>query len=124
MFGQNYGCSHLIVGRDHAGVGEYDGPFDAHHIFDQIPDRALELEPLKLDWTFYCGRCDGVASMRMCPHDSDERLLLSGTMLRKMLSAGERVREQFTRPEVLEILAEYYSRLDDGVEIALHRYAK
>ncbi|MGH7821330.1 MAG: sulfate adenylyltransferase, partial [Candidatus Binatia bacterium] len=77
VFRQNYGCSHLIVGRDHAGVGDYYGPFDAQRIFDEIPEGSLEIQPLKIDWTFYCSKCDGLASLRTCPHGKDERLLLS-----------------------------------------------
>ena len=126
LFRQNYGCSHLIVGRDHAGVGDYYGAFDAHRIFDEIPRGSLELQALKIDWTFYCHKCDGVASLRTCPHDESERLLLSGTMLRKMLSADEPVPDHFSRPEVLAILKEYYSKIDEDekVEIELHNYAE
>ena len=124
VFRQNYGCSHLIVGRDHAGVGEYYGPFDAHHIFDEIPRDALEIQPLKIDWTFYCARCDGVASMKTCPHGKDDRLLVSGTMLRKWLSKGEEVPDHFSRPEVVTILKEYYASLEEKVDIQLHKYAE
>ncbi len=124
VFRQNFGCSHLIVGRDHAGVGEYYGPFDAHHIFDEIPEDALEIRPLKIDWTFYCARCDGVASMKTCPHGKEDRLLVSGTMLRKWLSSGEDVPDHFSRPEVLAILKEYYRTLEDRVEVKLHKYAE
>ncbi len=124
VFRQNYGCSHLIVGRDHAGVGEYYGPFDAHGIFDEIPKDSLELQPLKIDWTFYCRKCDGVASMRTCPHGIEDRLLLSGTMLRKMLSGEEEVPDHFSRPEVLATLRDYYSKLDEKVEVKLHKYAE
>ena len=85
VFRQNYGCSHLIVGRDHAGVGDYYGPFDAQQIFDKIPEGSLELEPLNIDWTFHCYKCGGMASMRTCPHGKDDRLLLSGTMVRQDL---------------------------------------
>jgi sulfate adenylyltransferase len=90
LFRQNYGCSHLIVGRDHAGVGDYYGPFDAHHIFDEIPKDALETKPLKIDWTFWCNKCGGMASMKTCPHEAGDRLLLSGTKLRKALSEKAR----------------------------------
>jgi sulfate adenylyltransferase len=124
VFRQNYGCTHLLVGRDHAGVGEYYGPFDAHHIFDEIPKDALELKPLKIDWTFYCTKCDGMASMRTCPHGKEDRLLLSGTKLRKMLSEGEEVPDHFSRQEVLEILREYYAGLEEKVEVKLHKYAE
>ncbi|CAK0752411.1 Sulfate adenylyltransferase [Gammaproteobacteria bacterium] len=121
LFRQNYGCSHLIVGRDHAGVGSYYGPFDAHHIFDEIPKDALETKPLKIDWTFWCYRCGGMASMRTCPHDDKERLLLSGTKLRKALSEGGDVPTEFSRPEVLSILREYYASLQshEKVEVKL-----
>ncbi len=121
LFRQNYGCSHLIVGRDHAGVGDYYGPFDAHHIFDEIPADALETQPMKIDWTFWCDKCDGMSSMKTCPHDAADRMLLSGTKLRKALSEGEPVSEKFSRPEVLKILREYYASLkdDEKVEIKL-----
>ncbi len=124
LFRQNYGCSHLIVGRDHAGVGDYYGPFDAHHIFDEIPKDALETQPLKIDWTFYCFKCDGMASMRTCPHGKDDRMILSGTKLRKMLSENEEVPDHFSRPEVLEILKKYYSGLTEKVEVKMHKYAE
>ena len=124
VFRQNYGCSHLIVGRDHAGVGEYYGPFDAHRIFDEIPKDSLELQPLKIDWTFYCRKCDGVVSMKTCPHDKEDRLLISGTMLRKMLSGEEEVPDHFSRPEVVAILRDYYSKLDGKVDIKRHKYAE
>ncbi len=111
LFRQNYGCSHLIVGRDHAGVGSYYGPFDAHRIFDEIPAGALETQALRLDLTFWCYRCGGMASNRTCPHGDADRLQVSGTQLRNWLSAGEPVPTEFSRPEVLEILREYYARL-------------
>ena len=123
VFRQNFGCSHLLVGRDHAGVGNYYGPFDAHHIFDQIPKGSLELKPLKIDWTFHCFKCGGMASARTCPHGKDDRLLLSGTMLRKQLSEGAAIAPEFSRPEVLKILQEYYQGLEKKVEIKLHRGA-
>jgi len=121
LFRQNYGCSHLIVGRDHAGVGDYYGPFDAHHIFDEIPKDALETQALKIDWTFWCYKCGGMASMKTCPHDAEDRLLLSGTKLRKALSEGSEVPDNFSRPEVLKILREYYASLADHekVEVTL-----
>ena len=99
LFRQNYGCSHQIVGRDHAGVGSYYGPFDAHHIFDQIPQDALETQALKIDWTFWCYKCGGMASARTCPHDDADRLLVSGTKLRKWLSEGAEVPAEFSRAE-------------------------
>lgn len=121
LFRQNYGCSHLIVGRDHAGVGDYYGPFDAHHIFDEIPKDALETKPLKIDWTFWCYECGGMASARTCPHEPKDRLLLSGTKLRKALSENEDVAAEFSRPEVLKVLREYYATIkdDEKVEVKL-----
>ncbi len=112
LFRQNYGCSHQIVGRDHAGVGSYYGPFDAHHIFDQIPKNALQTQALKIDVAFWCYKCGGMASGRTCPHDAADRLQVSGTGLRKALSEGAEVPPEFSRPEVLAVLREYYAGLD------------
>ena len=112
VFRQNYGCSHLIVGRDHAGVGSYYGPFEAHHIFDEIPEGALQTQPLKIDVAFWCYKCGGMASGRTCPHDDADRLQVSGTQFRKSLSAGADVPPEFSRPEVVEILRAYYAELD------------
>jgi sulfate adenylyltransferase len=135
VFRQNYGCSHLIVGRDHAGVGDYYGPFDAQKIFHEIPADALELKPLPLDWTFYCYDCGTMASMKTCPHESKatiddngqyqggSRLLLSGTMLRKLMSEGKPVPKEFSKPEVVAILKQYYDSLEDKVEVKLHGHA-
>ena len=123
LFRQNFGCSHLIVGRDHAGVGEYYGPFDAQKIFDTIPADALETKPLKIDWTFYCHKCDGMASMRTCCHGKDDRLMLSGTMLRKMLSENMEVPDHFSRVEVLKVLRKYYAGLTEKVEVKVHGFA-
>jgi sulfate adenylyltransferase len=123
VFRQNYGCSHLIVGRDHAGVGDYYGPFDAHGIFSEIPTGSLVLQPLKMDWTFFCYKCGSMASMKTCPHSKEDRLLLSGTMLRKTLSEGGEIPKEFSKPEVLEILGDYYANLAEKVEIKLHRGA-
>jgi len=123
VFRQNFGCSHLIVGRDHAGVGDYYGPFDAQKIFDEIPEGSLVIKPLKIDWTFYCYKCGGMASMRTCPHGAEDRLLLSGTMVRKTLSEGGELPPEFSRPEVVKILKDYYQGLEEKVEIKLHGYA-
>ena len=123
IFRQNYGCTHLIVGRDHAGVGNYYGPFDAQKIFYEIPPDALLLKPLPIDWTFWCYKCGGMASMKTCPHKKEDRLFLSGTALRKALSEGKEVPAEFSRPEVLAILREYYSKLDEKVEIKMHQFA-
>jgi len=109
LFRQNYGCSHLIVGRDHAGVGKYYGPFDAHRIFDEIPPGSLQTRPLKMDVTFWCYRCHGMASGRTCPHDAKDQLQVSGTQLRKWLEEGAPVPPEFSRPEVLQVLRAYYA---------------
>ena len=114
IFRQNYGCSHLIVGRDHAGVGNYYGPFDAQNIFDRLPAGALRIAPLKIDWTFWCHACEGMASTKTCPHDPKSRVLISGTKLRSMLAAGEMPPKEFTRPEIAQILMDYYRSLDKG----------
>ena len=116
LFRQNYGCSHLIVGRDHAGVGDYYGPFDAHNIFDEIND-GLVTQPLKIDWTFWCNKCAGMSSMKTCPHSHEDRLLLSGSKLRHLLSENLDVPENFSRPEVLEILRKYYSGLKGSEKV-------
>ena len=112
LFRQNYGCSHLVVGRDHAGVGSYYGPFDAHRIFDEIPAGALETRPLKMDVTFWCYACGGMASGRTCAHEDKDRLQVSGTQLRAWLSQGEEVPPEFSRPEVLEVLRAYYASIE------------
>jgi len=116
LFRQNYGCSHLIVGRDHAGVGDYYGPFDAHNIFDEIND-GLVTQPLKIDWTFWCNKCAGMSSMKTCPHSHEDRLLLSGSKLRHLLSENLDVPDNFSRPEVLEILRKYYSELKGSEKV-------
>ncbi len=125
LFRQNFGCTHMIIGRDHAGVGNYYGAFDAQDIFDELWDGALLCQPLKIDWTFFCYKCEGMASMKTCPHGKEDRLLLSGTMLRKSLSEGMDVPAEFSRTEVLGILRDYYSGLkeEDKVEVKLHKAA-
>ncbi|MFA6571045.1 MAG: sulfate adenylyltransferase [Bacteroidota bacterium] len=118
---QNYGCTHMIIRRDHAGVGNYYGTFEAQNIFDELWGGALLCKPLKIDWTFWCFKCGGMASMKTCPHSKEDRLLLSGTMLRKELLEGLEVPAEFSRPEVLEILREYYAGLDNKIEIKLQK---
>jgi sulfate adenylyltransferase len=108
LFRQNFGCSHLVIGRDHAGVGDYYGPFDAHHIFDTLPAGALITEPLKIDLTFYCYRCASVATNRTCPHGDEDKLTVSGTRLREMFANGETIPPEFSRPEVLAVLQAHY----------------
>lgn len=108
VFRQNFGCSHLVVGRDHAGVGDYYGPHDAHHIFDTLPPGSMRTEPLKIDITFYCYKCNSMATGKTCPHESGERLAISGTRLREMFANGEPIPPEFSRPEVVDVLREYY----------------
>jgi sulfate adenylyltransferase len=111
---QNFGCSHLIVGRDHAGVGDFYGPFDAHDIFDTLWDGALMTQPLKIDITFYCEICDGMATDKTCPHDEEFRINVSGTRQREMLSNGEEISTKFSRPEVVAVLRRYYENSDSS----------
>ncbi len=106
---QNFGCSHLIVGRDHAGVGDFYGPFDAQHIFDTLWEGALETRALKIDITFYCKKCYGMATAKTCPHGEEHRINISGTRQREMLTAGEDIPAEFSRPEVVAVLREYYA---------------
>ncbi len=117
LFRQNYGCTHLIVGRDHAGVGDYYGPFDAQHIFDEIPKDALETKPLKIDWTYWCNACGTMASARTCPHDESQHVKVSGTKLRKLLSENQEVPANFSRPEVLKVLQKYYAALEEHEKV-------
>jgi sulfate adenylyltransferase len=105
---QNFGCSHLIVGRDHAGVGGYYGPYDAQAIFDTLRADDLAIRPLKLDLTFWCYRCAEMASLKTCPHGQEDRLSISGTELRAMLAEGRKPPAEFSRPEVIEILIDFY----------------
>jgi len=108
LFRQNFGCSHLVIGRDHAGVGSYYGPLDAQHIFDTLPAGSLAIQPLKIDVTFFCHKCDGMATARTCPHDAKNRLEISGTRLREMFAKHEKIPDEFSRPEVVAVLQEYY----------------
>ena len=142
LFRQNFGCSHLVVGRDHAGVGDYYGPFDAQDIFDTLEPGSLVIQPLKIDITFYCYKCQGMATgkvcyeqadgrilseaerlvisaevatgkrpPRECPHGKETKLNISGTRLREMFAKHETVPAEFSRPEVVAILQEYYDKL-------------
>ncbi len=108
VFRQNFGCSHLVVGRDHAGVGDYYGPFDAHHVFDTLPEGSLKTLPLKIDITFYCYKCSGMATGKTCPHTDEDRLAISGTRLREMFANGEPIPPEFSRAEVVAVLRDYY----------------
>jgi sulfate adenylyltransferase len=111
VFRQNFGCSHLVVGRDHAGVGDYYGPHDAHHIFDSLPPGSMHTEALRIDITFYCYKCHGMATSKTCPHDAEQRLAISGTRLRDMFAKGEEIPPEFSRTEVVAVLRDYYDSI-------------
>jgi len=123
-FRQNYGVNNMLIGRDHAGVGDFYGLFEAQEIFDRIPvtgDDAKDLlcKPMKIDWTFYCYKCDGMASLRTCNHTKEDRVILSGTKLRKALSEGAEIVDHFGRDEVLTHLRAYYEGLTEKVEVKM-----
>ena len=113
---KNFGCTHFLVGRDHAGVGRYYGPYDAHHLLRSVVGKGLGVEPLFFDEVFYCRRCRSMASRRTCAHPDSEHLTLSGTEVRRRLQEGLRLPEEFTRPEVAAVLAEAFRPAKAGLD--------
>lgn len=112
IFRQNFGCSHILIGRDHAGVGDYYTPYQAQELFDQFKPGEILCQPIKVTAAFYCKKCGGMATEKTCPHSKEDHVNISGTKLRAMLAAGEMPPPEFSRPEVLKILMEYYQSLE------------
>ena len=109
---KNYGCTHFIVGRDHAGVGNFYGPFDAHYIFDEFKENEIGITPLFFDNAFFCKKCRGMASPKTCPHPSKEHISLSGTKVRSLLSQKKIPPVEVTRPEVAQVLMDGLTKPD------------
>ncbi|AQS58258.1 sulfate adenylyltransferase [Desulforamulus ferrireducens] len=112
IFRQNFGCSHILIGRDHAGVGSYYTPYQAQEIFDQFKPGEILCQPIKVTAAYYCKKCMGMATEKTCPHGKEDRIAISGTKVREMFSRGELPPLEFGRKEVLEILTRYYQSLE------------
>lgn len=111
IFRQNFGCTHILVGRDHAGVGSYYSPYQAQELFDQFKPGEIICQPIKVTSSFHCNKCDGTTTEKTCPHGPEDRLSISGTKVREMLGKGEMLPKEFSRPEVLKVLMKYYQSL-------------